>query len=130
MTLTRERTQMINREAQAALEEVARKHNLKVVSQGGSYAPDGANATFKFMFTDQTTDGTPMTPEFLALRALHPEIAGYTFYVPGKGYIKMLGYNSRAKKYPYLYEECASGKIYKTTAHIIEKCTPERREDA
>lgn len=129
MTLTRERTQMINREAQAALEEVARKHNLKVVSQGGSYAPDGANATFKFMFTDQTTDGTPMTPEFLALRALHPEIAGYEFYIPGKGYVKPVGWSARAKKYPVIYQNLSDGKRYKTTAGFLGQCTPDRRSD-
>jgi hypothetical protein len=121
---------MINREAQTALEAVARKHGLAVQPQGGSCDAEGLSATLKFMFTDVTTDGQPMTPEFVALRYKYPEIAGYTFYVPGKGYVKPIGFNSRAKKYPYIYKMCSTGEVYKTSKWIIDACTPERREEA
>ena len=129
MTLTREKTQMLNREAQDALEEVARRHGLAVKPAGGTYDATGLNATLKFMFSDVTTDGQPMTPEFIALRDKYPEIAGYTFYVPGKGYVKPIGFKSRAKKYPLLYENLSTGEIYKTGMLFLKECTPERRSE-
>ncbi|MCR9222863.1 MAG: hypothetical protein NXH70_02240 [Hyphomonas sp.] len=128
MTMTRQKCQMIGREAQEALEAVARKHNLTVIYKGGSY--DDTNTTLKFLFADETTDGTAMTPEFMALRALYPEIAGYEFYIPGRGYVKPIGWNSRAKKYPLVYQNLSDGKRYKTTQSLLTECTPERRSDA
>lgn len=128
MTMTRQKCQMIGQEAKAALEAVARKHNLTVIYKGGSY--DDTNTTLKFLFADETTDGTAMTPEFKALRELYPEIAGYEFYIPGKGYVKPIGWNARARSYPVVYKDLSSGKTYKTTMGFLGQCTPERRSDA
>lgn len=125
--MTRERSQMINREALAALEAIARKYNMAVQPKGGRY--DDNQTTLKFSFADTTTDGTPMTREFQELRRRHPEIAGYTFYIPGTGYVKPIGYNTRARKMPVIYEDLSSGKTYKTSEFFLQKCTEDRRSE-
>lgn len=113
----------VEKEMMAALKPVASKFGLDVVGSGGKYGAEGFSP--KIRFVTKSADGEPNTPEYLALKAMYPKIAGKTFYVAGRGYVTPIGWRHRAPKFPLL-ARFADGKTYALTSAFLKHFTEDR----
>jgi len=112
----------LNEVVEKALNGALASMGYAAVIRGGMI--EGGTLKPKITIAKVNPTGILETSEFQALKLRHPDKAGKTYYVPGRGYLKLVGYNSRAPKMPVLVEK--DGKTWKFGTFILDQCVPAR----
>ena len=108
-----------------ALKSVSERFGLSIQPSRGSYGSTNVKFTVEAAVIGE--DGAAITPELKDLKGwLHRQgyeesVAGSVGEVPKLGPCKLVGYNYRAPKYPFLVEQVETGTVYKYAREII-KC--------
>ena len=106
-----------------AINAILAKHNMEAKFGGGTYDP--MSYTGKLVVARRNEAGQAETPEFRALKANYPSVAGNTYYHPQHGYFTMIGYVPSRPKFPFL--AVIKGKTLKVTRNFIDYCTESRK---
>ena len=120
--ITRSLLRTFKADAEAALLDVAKKHNVQISFGNGSFTSE--NATLKLEIATIGTDGEAKTKEaidferYASRYGLSPEDLGTIFVYNGTEY-KLIGAKPRSTKYPLLAKNVKSGKVYKVPATAI-----------
>ena len=128
---TRPVCRALNEDVRKALQSVADKHGLKLDEKGASFRAYECSVGFKFVIDKQNSSGVTMNKEaqdflryaalpFGALSEFTEDDLGAVFHSSGDQF-KIVGYKSRAKKYPILAERVSDGKRYKFTAAMVQQ---------
>ena len=91
---------MLSTEIDAALAELAAKHGISLHIANGTYFDD--TMTFKLKGAVLDTDGVAADPTRIALEKYYPQYVDKAVSLGRKLRGTVVGYNSRAKKYPFL----------------------------
>ena len=117
--MTRSAARTIADDAQAALEDVAKRHGLTLKKGGGQYDPIEGTFTPKFTFICATEDGIPSDFSSNApLYGLTDADYGRIFSTH-HGQFTICGIAPRSRKYPILAKCSNSGKTYKFAASDV-----------
>jgi hypothetical protein len=110
------------KEAEQALQALARKYGVDVSTGSGSY--NDSNFTFKITAAVKSSDGTAITREAQAFKAnarwigLQESDLGRSFTSRGKTFT-ITGYNTRAKRMPILAKD-ENGKGFKFEVDTVK----------
>jgi hypothetical protein len=108
------RTEMV-----AAVAAIAAKHGISITPGRGTYS--ASNFTMKVEFAVKTEDGLTLSREATAYQqmcrydGLLPEDLGREFVYGGRP-IKIVGYMTKARRSPYLFQEVRTGKRFRAEA--------------
>ncbi len=112
-------------DAKAALAAVAIKHGVSVEYKGGSWAPDGGNATLKFEIAAPNAQGETLSREAEAFKR-HAKDYGFepadlgTKFKRGDETYQIIGLKRRNPKFPILAIRMRDRKTYKFSPHQIK----------
>jgi hypothetical protein len=121
--IDRNKVRLISAEIDAALKDIANRHNIQLTTGGGTFSSN--NFTIKVNGSAISSDGSVMTKEaedfksHAFLFGLKAEDLGKTFFQGGKMY-EIVGCKPRSSKYPILAQCKNDGKTYKFTANSIK----------
>lgn len=120
--LTHAGMKILRAEIDAALAQVAAKHDVQIKLGTGRFS--AANASFKMEVATKTEEGMTLSSEVTAFKAqarifgLDPEDFGKTFHSGGKTYT-ISGLVPRRPKFPVLANCLEDGKRYKFPAENV-----------
>ena len=126
--INREFCRTVREEITHALAAVGAKHGLKIEAGSASFVSGpGGNIKFQLHCSTLTNDGVANTPERLAL-ATYGRLDGIPDeYLAGKSFsftrreVRLIGYQTRARKNPYLFEDVATGQKFVTNPEAIKR---------
>jgi hypothetical protein len=99
------------KEIEEVLSALEKKHNLKF--RVGNMRYTSSTVSIKLDAAVVSEDGVVETPEFRALKVIHPELVNKTVSVGGES-MKIIGYKPRSPRYPFI-GETVDGRRFKLT---------------
>ena len=119
--LSRAGLKVLREEINAALEDVAKKHNISIEAGSASFSPN--NGSFKLEIATLGKGGVAVTPEVEALKHYKGILGlkfgfGDTFTSRGDSY-KVTGLKPRSSKYPVIAENVVTGQSYKFPVETV-----------
>ena len=116
--------QTLQDEMNAALEAVAKKHDLVIRVGSCSYAADGNEVTYKLRCQTQENASNPIAKEERALREIYgAEVVGKEFTFEGKTYT-LAGYRTRARRFPFIGKD-EKGKFVAFADGVVQSILDE-----
>jgi hypothetical protein len=116
--ITRSNISTIRADVEAALRTIYAKHGIDITVGRISYDAAGFRCKIDGIVRGSTGATAPVTPKVAALPGAS-WLLGNTFdqnkkYAsPSLGTVMFTGYNSRARKYPFIVKQLRTGKSYK-----------------
>ena len=108
----------LRQDIDGALIEIGELYGVSLTAGNASFTT--SNATFKLNINLLNKEGVAETREMLDLKAFHPEFVNKKITLFDGREAKVVGFNRRAKKFPFLVETVDT-KVYKVTSNQI-KC--------
>lgn len=116
--IDRKKMRTMSTDIEAALKEVAKKHDVELKVGGGSW--DDSTFSFKLEGGIIKSDGSVVTKESEDFKAratfygLKPEHLGKVIKIDGERY-EITGLSTRSRKYPIIVKRVRDGKPFKLT---------------
>lgn len=107
---------ILRSEIDVALAQVGNAYGIDL--HAGNARFDAKTATFKLDLALLDESGVVETKEMLALKAFNPDMVGKTVTLHRGMTGKVIGYNRRAKAYPYIVETDAGKKFKLSEAQV------------
>ena len=112
----------ISAELLVAARAIAKKHGLEVRVKGGSYNPSEFRPRFEFYVAEVSEDGSVQSAAMLRMAAAIGVDPSRNFHLGGH-VLRLVDYNNRARKTPWIAEAVGTGKRYRLQAsqfqHLI-----------
>ena len=121
--ITRENIRTLKREVEEALQPLADKHGISITMGRGSF--NATNATLKVEVATKDEDGVSVSREaeqwthFAPRYGIAPDAVGKTVRGGLDQTFTIIGWNSRAKRYPVIAQCNATQKRYKLPASLV-----------
>lgn len=121
--ITRTNLILLRADLDAAMAQVAAKHNLSITLGSARFSPTTAKINLEV--ATKTEDGEAQKTTLIAFKALahsyglKPEDLGRTFTTNGK-VMRITGLNTRSHKYPVTVDCLTDGKKYKISAETTK----------
>ena len=115
--ITKLDVKVLRREMNEALATIASKHNVNLVTGNCRY--NSKNATFKIELSLLDDDGEVEDKKLIALRQYYPNLVNKHIKLNDGTDTTVVGYNSRAKKYPFIVST-KSGQLFKITERTVK----------
>jgi hypothetical protein len=126
-TIDRDFIKAVRLEINAALEAIAQKHGVTIEAGNASFARDGSSGTFKLEIVSKETapEGESVSDiKFAAALNVYgrfDDIAPNAMFKDNRlGVVTVIGYNSRAREYPYIVKT-VTGDRFKLSAAQLHK---------
>lgn len=113
--LNRAKVQQIQRELAAAMEEIGRRHGVKLGKNSARYTENYAELKVR---VDVVSGGVAMTPERVALDRIYPGRYGTIVRSPTGERLKIIGYKPRNRKYPVIVENPRGRRLKAPQSYI------------
>lgn len=122
-TVNKTNLKILRDDINAALAEVARKHDIEIHAGNASYTNN--NATFKLLIATKDVTGAVLTPEVEAFNE-YKNLYDFNFGLNDKfNYqgerFEVVGYAAKSHKYPILAKSYKNGKTYKLTIKAVKE---------
>ena len=123
--LIKDNVKVISQEMESAVQSVAKKYNLVIESNGARYTQ--GEGTFKFKVRLVAPAEGVYTPEQSAYDVMQtarnlPKRDSRVKAVDGT-VLELIGWKSRARKYPIVAVNVASGERYVLSVEYVKNCT-------